>query len=159
MTDLWTARLDAVYADASERTPEELVASVDELCRALEPGDPRIPLERAGVRDYLGREADAIPLYREALESGLDGVDRERAIVQLASSLRNVGQAQEAVDLLRDANFSGALGGAPDAFFALALQSAGQETEALAVALQALAAGLPEYGNAVARYAEDLRGH
>ena len=43
-----------------------------------------------------------------------------------------------------------------DAFLALALHDAGRPTEALAVALRRLAPTLPEYGRAVAAYADEL---
>ncbi len=157
MADMtWDEAVQEVYAKAETMTADELLHRIEELCRQLPPGDPRVPSERGSALDVLGRESEAIPLYREALDRGLEGVSRERVTVQLASSLRNVGQAQEAVELLRGTEFSSALGGAPEAFRALALYSAGRSSEALAVALRALAATLPEYGGAVARYAEDL---
>jgi hypothetical protein len=41
-----------------------------------------------------------VPLYRQALAVGVQSVRRRRAVIQLASSLRNVGQAAESVALL-----------------------------------------------------------
>ncbi|MFT2707547.1 tetratricopeptide repeat protein [Clavibacter zhangzhiyongii] len=76
-------------------------------------------------------------------------------MIQLASSLRNVGESAEAVALLEalpdDADAAGR-----DALLALALHDAGRPTEALAVALRRLAPTLPGYGRAVAAYAEEL---
>jgi hypothetical protein len=83
---------------------------------------------------------------------------RRRAIVQLASSRRNLGDPQAAVALLAaelDAG-SDALDGAVRGFLALALVDAGREREAVSVALTALSAYLPRYNRSLARYAQDL---
>ena len=41
-----------------------------------------------------------MPLYRAALDGGLDPEHEPLAVIQLASSLRNVGEAAQAVALL-----------------------------------------------------------
>jgi len=41
------------------------------------------------------------PLYRQALDRGLIGERRRRAVIQLASSLRNIGRPDESVALVR----------------------------------------------------------
>ena len=66
------------------------------------PDNPRVRFEYAGAHDFAGQEAEAIPVYREAMRLGLSDDDLPRAYVQLGSSLRNVGQHQEAVDLLTE---------------------------------------------------------
>ncbi|MGZ3527241.1 MAG: tetratricopeptide repeat protein [Vulcanimicrobiaceae bacterium] len=53
--------------------------------------------ERAGARDSTGHPDLAAPLYKAALDAGLVGERRRRAIIQMASSLRNLGNPQEAV--------------------------------------------------------------
>jgi hypothetical protein len=76
----------------------------------------------------------------------------------MASSLRNLGKAEESVRLLT-AELAGAddhLSGAVRAFLALALVDVGREREAVAVALTALSGYLPRYNRSTARYAEDL---
>ena len=55
----------------------------------------------ASAHDRRGEEAEAIPFYRRALALGLDGENRKGALLGLGSSLRNVGQAAEAVELLQ----------------------------------------------------------
>ena len=47
--------------------------------------------ERGGEHDSAGREEEAIPLYEQALAAGLAGEIRARCLLQLGSSLRNVG--------------------------------------------------------------------
>jgi hypothetical protein len=42
----------------------------------------------------------AVPLYRKALARGLPAGRRRRAVIQLGSSLRNIGEPAEAAALL-----------------------------------------------------------
>lgn len=118
--------------------------------------DPAALFEQASVYDFLGRETDAIPLYRQAIASGLDGDRLPQALIQLASSLRNVGEHGAAIDILAGMESSTVAGDAHRAFLALSLFDAGRPGEALAVALRALAKTLPLYGRAVSAYASEL---
>lgn len=93
MGDDWEQRIDAAYS--GDRTEDEVLATVLALCDQRPPDDPDALFERAGVHDYVGREAEAEPLYRQALASGLAGIKRARAMIQLASTLRNLGRAEE----------------------------------------------------------------
>jgi hypothetical protein len=116
--------------------------------------------EAASVRDYLSREAEAEPLYRAAITAGLDAERHPQAVIQLASTLRNLGRAAEAVDLLNDllAEHASDEWTAPAAaFLALSLASDGRERDAASVALYALADSLHVYSSAVKRYALELR--
>ncbi|MFY1691556.1 tetratricopeptide repeat protein [Plantactinospora sp. WMMB782] len=63
-------------------------------------GDPVADFERACAWDSTGRSDRAVPLYRSALDHGLAGYRRRRAVIQMSSSLRNIGQAELAVRLL-----------------------------------------------------------
>lgn len=90
--------------------------------------------------------------------AGLAGERRRRAVIQMASSLRNLGNPQAALNLLSaeaDAT-SDDLDGAVATFLALALVDLGREREAVRVALTALSKYLPRYNRSVARYAEQL---
>ena len=76
-------------------------------------------------------------------------------MIQLASSLRALGAADESVALLtaeRDAG-SDELDDAVEAFLALALVDTGREREAASIALGALAPHLPRYQRSLANYA------
>lgn len=57
------------------------------------------PLEQAEEHDAAGREVEAIPLYRLALEDPLPDARRVQVLIQLGSSLRNVGRLPEALAL------------------------------------------------------------
>ena len=98
--------------------------------------------------------------YRRALAAGLDPVRRRRASIQLASSLRNLGEIDESVALLEAERRRGSdeLDDAVLGFLALALADAGREREAVALALTALAPHLPRYQRSLANYARALGG-
>lgn len=162
MADDWYQRVDAVWAAAAERTDEEVFAAVLALADERPDDDPDAMFERASAFDFVGREIEAEPFYRDALAAGLGGERRPRAVIQLASTLRNLGRAAEGADLLR-AEASGGDGKADDdladvraAFLALMLVDSGRPDEAVGRALLALARHLTQYRRAVAFYADEL---
>ena len=148
VVELWTT-LDSTPA-------AEFVAAADELAERLPTAVGLF--ERACARDSTGDSAGAVPLYRQALELGLPGERRRRAVVQLASSLRNTGSVDESVALLEAELAAGSdhLDDAVRAFLALALADSGREREAVAHALTALAPHLPRYQRSVRGYARLL---
>jgi tetratricopeptide (TPR) repeat protein len=154
----WQRRVDETWAAADDYTDDELVARIDELAAELPDGSPVAAFERAGSFDSTGRPELAVPLYREALDLGLDGIRRRRAVIQLASSLRNLGETEESIALLtaERARGSDELDDAVSAFLALALADTGREREALSLALSALAPHLPRYQRSLANYARSL---
>jgi hypothetical protein len=121
-------------------------------------GDAVEMFERACELDSTGHSDQAAPLYERAIELGLDGERRRRAVIQMASSLRNLGQAERSLQLLEAEAAVGSdhLDGAVAVFRALALADLGREREGLAIALGALAETLPRYNASAARYADDL---
>lgn len=56
--------------------------------------------ERAGAHDSTGEPERAAPLYQQALAANLSGGRRRAAVIQLASTLRNLGRADESVAML-----------------------------------------------------------
>lgn len=157
MNDSWDGLIDAYWAAADDAQPEEMLARMRGIVAMRPADDPEAIYEWASVHDFLGLECEAIPLYRAALAGGLEGERRPQALIQLASSLRNVGEADAAVELLEDQEADAVTGHAAQAFLALALRDAGRPDEALAVALTALATTLPLYGRSVTTYAAALR--
>ena len=130
---------------------EELVAEL--------PADSPIGLfERAASLDSTGHSDLAVPLYQRALELGLEGERRRRAVIQMASSLRNLGRPSESVALLtaERERQSDHLDDAVSAFLALALVDTGREREAVSIALTALSPHLPRYQRSVKNYARLL---
>jgi len=154
----WDERVEAVWADDA-LSDEERIARIDALAAELGDGDARALFERAGARDSAGIEDEAEPLYRAALDAGLDVYRHARAVIQLASTLRNLGRTEEALGMLRTEYECGPgapLHDAAAAFYALALVSAGDAVAAASIALKALAPHLPRYTRSVGAYAEDL---
>ncbi|GAA4402650.1 hypothetical protein GCM10023168_13410 [Fodinibacter luteus] len=142
--------------------PEERVALAAGLY-AAHPGDARIAYEYAGTHDSAGHDELAVPLYEEALATGLREPQRHRAQVQLASTLRNLGRLDEAVAVIDDvaARHPESLGVA--AFRALVRHDADTPTHALADLLAAVVASSTDpdvvrYRRALTAYAAELRG-
>lgn len=156
MSDDWDERVNRLWSSTGNALPDELLAGMRALAAERPPRDAAAACELASAYDFLGRETDAIPLYRQAIEAGLEGDRLPRAQIQLASSLRNVGQPEAAVEILDRVQSSAVTGDAHRAFLAPSLFDAGRPHAALAVALVALAKTLPLYGRVITDYAAEL---
>ncbi|TQO21010.1 tetratricopeptide repeat protein [Rhodoglobus vestalii] len=155
----WRDRVADIWTNASSMADGDLVNAIDELAGERNSNDAEALFEAAGARDYAGREAEAEPLYRRALENGLDSSRRPQAVIQLASTLRNLGRIDESIAMLEqqlhehpDDEWTGPSA----AFLALALVSRGDTTQAAAVALMALADYLPIFQRSVRGYVAEL---
>ncbi|WP_405581376.1 tetratricopeptide repeat protein [Streptomyces sp. NBC_01092] len=157
----WEDRVTAAWAtfdSYAEAEAADFRAVVDALVAELPDDSPLGLFEQACAWDSTGHSDKAAPLYREALARGLSGYKGRRAKIQLSSSLRNIGQAEEGVKLLTpelDAP-SDELDDAVRATLALCLSSLGRDREGLALVLGALAAHLPRYQRSMANYAREL---
>ena len=160
----WEERVSAAWAtfdDYDEDHGADFRAAIDDLVAELPADSPLAPFEQASAWDSTGHSDRAEPLYREALALGLSeqsGYKGRRAKIQLSSSLRNLGQAEEGVKLLTpelDAP-SDELDDAVRACLALCLSSLGRDREGLALVLGALAPHLPRYQRSMANYARLL---
>jgi tetratricopeptide (TPR) repeat protein len=154
MSAAWEQDLAAAWAAVDDLDAEDFRSRIQSLAMSAPPGTGIGDFERAAAYDSTGRSDLAVPLYESALASGLEGVRRRRATIQLASSLRNLGRAHESVALLtaeRDAAHDD-LDDAVAGFLALALCDLGREREAASLALRALAPHLPRYQRSLANY-------
>ncbi len=153
----WDERIDAVWTDAAgDEVGEQTIGRIDRLAAERGPDDARAEFERAGARDSAGRPEDAVPLYQRAMELGLDEEHRPQAVIQLASSLRNLGRFEEALALLaaeKERDDSGPYAEAVAVVHALVLSSAGLPSRALSVAL---IPHLPRYHRSMTAYAREL---
>jgi hypothetical protein len=155
----WEQRLDALWASADDCGDDEFRGRMDELVAELPPESAAVAAyERASAFDSTGHSDSAVPLYREALELGLGEDRRRQAVIQLASSLRNLGEVEESVALLKAEQAAGSdeLDDAVSGFLALALADTGAEREALTVALTALAGNMTRYRRSLENYAREL---
>jgi thioredoxin-like negative regulator of GroEL len=128
------------------------------LADELPEGHPVALFELASANDSTGVGEEAAPLYKQALAAGLTGVRRRRAVIQLASTLRALGDTETSVALLtQERNQPGDhLDDAVTAFLALALVDVGREREAASIALSALSRHLPRYNRSLKHYAEAI---
>ncbi|MFE9202306.1 tetratricopeptide repeat protein [Micromonospora sp. NPDC007230] len=152
--DLWAA----FNAAPDDWDQEEFRDRVGALADELGSDHPVAAFERACAWDSTGHSDKAVPLYHKALELGIDGIRRRRSVIQMSSSLRNIGQPEESVRLLTEERESGSdeLDDAVSAALALALTSVGREREAVSIAVGALAKHLPRYQRSTANYARLL---
>lgn len=117
--------------------------------------------ELGGEHDSEGREREAVGPYRAAIALGLPPETDLRCRIQLASTLRNLGETAEAVAILREVVAAHPGHRAARMFLALALQSDGQGAAAVHELLDVLLSdpGPPEVYRASLRwYADDLVG-
>jgi len=155
----WEARVAAVWGAVTELSDETVLEMIDELAAERGELDAAAVFETASARDYLGRESEAEPLYRRAIELGLDPLRLPQAVIQLGSTLRILGRADEAIVVLGnwlEENPDHILADTARAFLALAFVSAGHPSEGAALAIHTLSTYLPQYSQAVGRYARGL---
>ena len=156
--DLEVAWIWALNQEGRENEALALAVSLVERY----PDDPRSHFEYAGMLDSQGREADAVAPYRRAQALGLAGDDLPRLYVQLGSTLRNVGQFEEAARFLEEGRRRFPDHAAIRAFYALALVSAGRCPEAAITLLelvteQSSSIDLDGYDRALRQYTDELR--
>ena len=156
----WDERIDDVWADAAgDEVGDDTIARIDALAAERGPEDGRAEFERAGARDSAGRPDEAVALYRRALALGLDEDHRSQCVIQLASSLRNLGEFDEALHAIRAEAERAPDGPYRDAVatvHALILASAGRPAQGLSVALLALVPHLPRYHRSMTAYAREI---
>ncbi len=154
----WEQRLSHLWASIDDHSDEQFLARMEALTGELPADSAVAAFERASSLDSAGHSDLAVPLYRKALDFGLQGERRRRAVIQMASSLRSIGRAPESVTSLtaeRSAS-SDDLDDAVSAFLALALVDVGREREAVSLALKALSRHLSRYQRSLANYAQKI---
>jgi hypothetical protein len=158
VADDWEKRVADAWASIDEYDEVAFRAMIDELAAELPAGSTIAAFERACAFDSTGHSDQAVPLYQVALATGLTGIRRRRAVIQLSSSLRNVGHPEESVRLLTAEleQPSDELDDAVRCVLALALTDLRREREAVSLVVGALARHLPRYQRSMANYARLL---
>jgi len=123
--------------------------------------DARREYELGSEHDSAGREDEAIPHYERALELGLPDEVVPGALLQLGSSLRNVGRIDDALAVLEDGVSRFPEHAALRLFRAFALATAGRDREALVDVLHLArtridAPDVQRYARSLEAYTEDL---
>lgn len=161
--------MDYIHEQVAEaralRKDDELDESQAILLALMDdyPSDPLVLFEVGGSYDVMGEEELAVPYYRRAIAEGLQEPDRQECLICLGSSLRVIGETEEAVETLMDA-----VEDYPDlpsikVFLALALLDEGQEKNAAAMLLDVIlqttnSSDIQSYANALEYYRDELRG-
>ena len=146
----------AFWRDADDTDPVRMRVELEHLLTAAALPDACALFERASLEDFLDDPAAAVPLYEASLSGGLDDDRENRARIQLASSLRNLGRPIEALRVLQDFEVTDEYTSARDAFVALTLWDIGDAEQALRSALRAAGPALGKYRRAVGAYAAEL---
>ncbi|CAM3924874.1 tetratricopeptide repeat protein [Nocardiopsis tropica] len=153
----WEDDLEAAWA--ADLGEDELRARIGRIV-----GDPAVPegvaeFERAGVEDSTGHPERAVPGYRRALAAGLDESRARQATIQLASSLRNLGEPGDGLMLLDglDRTLGDGLDPAIAVFRALCLTDLRRTDEAVALLIDTVAEGMTRYQRSARAYAQELR--
>ena len=148
----------ALFAAIDEHTEPDFISSVDALVAGLPAYHPDALFHRACAQDSWCHSDRAVPLYRQALANGLAGEHRRRAVIQMSSSLRNIGEVETALSMLlaERENGSDHLDDALTCTLALCLASLGREREGLSLVLVALAQHLPRYNRSMSNYGKAL---
>lgn len=154
----WEQRIAQLWTELDDTDGDEFVRRIEALAGEQPAGSAIADFERACAQDSTGHSDRAVPLYRSALATGLTGIRRRRAVIQLSSSLRNVGRPEESVALLTAERGAGSdqLDDAVVAVLALALTDVGREREAVSITVAALAPHLPRYQRSMGNYARAL---
>jgi cyanophycin synthetase len=141
--------------------PQARIAAAQALTDAAS-GDPRLIFELASAHDSAGEEHEAIGLYDRALGAGLREPHRHRALLQQASSYRNIGDLGTARRILDELWSQRPGNAAVAAFRALTMLDQGEHKGAVADLIDALLSRSGDsddeaYRSALHRYADELR--
>ncbi|MDN3242794.1 tetratricopeptide repeat protein [Glycomyces tritici] len=159
-TETWEARAAALWEQMDELGDDAFVQAMLDLAAECDPDDPVALFEVGGAHDSTGRTEAAVGYYERAVAAGLSGVRRRRVSIQMASSLREIGQPERALELIGEEKTRGSdeYDGALAMCEALTLAKLGRDREGLSVALLALAPHLPRYQVSTVAYARGLVG-
>lgn len=129
--------------------------------RAERPDDAAVAALAAWVPDGLGLEAEAVMHYRDAAAGDLAEADRREVLLGFASTLRVLGQDEEAGRVFAEAISQFPSFPALRVFQALHLYDMGQRAEALTQVINVLLgssdeASIQRYRRALTVYADDL---
>jgi tetratricopeptide (TPR) repeat protein len=132
--------MEAIEEARALRRADELEASQDLLLDLLSqyPNHPLVLFEVGGSYDVMGEEEMAIPYYRQAIGAGLDGNDLQECLVCLGSTLRVVGEHEDAVTMLEQAVDEFPERNSGRAFLALAYYSNGEVEKSIGLLMSLL---------------------
>lgn len=160
VAEAWEARVAALWDRLDDMDEDAFVQAMQDLAAECDPEDPVALFEVGGAHDSTGRTEAAVGYYERAIKAGLSGVRRRRVSIQMASSLRETGHPERALELIYEERARGSddYDSALAMCEALTLAKLGRDREGLSVALVALAPHLPRYQRSTVNYARGLIG-
>ena len=85
-----------------ENKPDQAMLLLQELLNS-NPDDPNINYQMAWTCDFIGKESEAVPFYKKAIDKGLSGEDRKGAILGLGSTYRCLGEYEKSLKIFDQA--------------------------------------------------------
>jgi tetratricopeptide (TPR) repeat protein len=125
------------------------------------PNSARAKFELANAFDFLGQEDKAISLYEDAIRIGLNAEYEAYALLQLGSSLRNVGRINDAISVLSDAEKRYPEFPSITMFLGMAMHDRNMNTEALRTVLNSMlrnvkTSDIERYRIGIEKYINDI---
>ncbi len=150
------AELDRIFVARDRANMGPTIAALVPI-RERHPRNARVLYELGGAYDTAGDEAQALPLYEQAMAEGLRGDLLRRCYLQYGSTLRNLGRIDDSLS-----TFARARTQFPDSvslcvFEALTLHAAGRGNTALGSLLELLADHV--HVEELERYKPAMRGN
>ncbi|QDP39273.1 tetratricopeptide repeat protein [Radiobacillus deserti] len=126
------------------------------------PNSARAKFELANAHDFTGQEKKAISLYEDAISTGLDAEYEAYALLQLGSSLRNVGRIDDAIRILSDAEQRYPELPSISMFLGLALHDKNRNADALrktlnVMLMKVITPDIERYRMALENYIKDIK--
>ncbi|TCJ22572.1 tetratricopeptide repeat protein [Nocardioides jejuensis] len=156
MADDWETRISAFWETVDLSDRDGAVNAMLALCAERAADDPAAAFELGGVHDSTGFEEEANRHYLRARALGLSGARLAQLNIQQGSTLRNLGQFDEAIAMLEATQADPSIGDARAVFLALALRDVGRHDEAIRLLIEALVPHLPRYRRSATDYARAL---
>ena len=84
----WEQRVSELWASIDDHNEQEFLTRMEQLVAELPGNSAAAVFERASAFDSTGHSDLAVPLYRHALELGLQGERRRRAVAPHPAFIR-----------------------------------------------------------------------
>lgn len=126
-----------------------------------DPQNPSVWYQCAWVHDAMGQESEAIPFYKKSLELGLQGEERQGALLGLGSTYRTLGMYIESKEILEEAMNEYPEKREYQVFLAMAQYNLKEYNNAMEILLRLLAetsvdSGIQSYKKAIEFYSDKL---
>lgn len=133
----WKPELDAIVGARHGGRIDGLISQLESLAARF-PNVAEIHAQLAWTLEVMDRAADAVPHYEKAVALGLAPNELAGALTGLGMTLLASGEGTRALSVLRSARVQFPDNREIDAFLAIALHTAGENREAVALLINTL---------------------